>query len=72
MAGPQRSGESERTVRPLSVVMAYILAQDVLEVTAAEDEEMVEALTADCSYAPLGDRVRDRCPHRRLDHFHAL
>ncbi len=39
----------------------------MLEVAAVEDRQPIQALPADGADEPLGDRVRLRCPHRRLD-----
>ncbi len=59
-------------VRPLNVVVASELAKDSLEVTSAEDQEVVEALPARRPYPPLGKRVSLRCPDGRLDDLHTL
>ena len=42
-------------------------AEDALEVASVHDQEPVEALGADGADEALGDRVRLRRPHRRLD-----
>lgn len=47
--------------------MIHVLREDDFEMAAAEDEEPVQALTADRAHKPLGDRVRSRCPYGRLD-----
>jgi len=59
--------ELERAVRPVPVVVLDEDTQDALEVTAVDDQQPVEALGADGSDEPLGDGVRLRGPHRRLD-----
>jgi hypothetical protein len=56
----------EGAVRPLAVVVVDEDAQHLLEVAAVEDQQPVETFGADGSGKPLGDRVRLRCPHRRL------
>src|SRR5206468_9450244 len=52
--------EVERTVRPPAVVVAHIDAEHVLELTAAENQEPVEALAADAADPALDVRVRVR------------
>ena len=52
----------ECAVWPVLVVVAAVGAEDVLEVTPAEDEDPVEAVSADRAYPPLGMGVRVRGP----------
>jgi hypothetical protein len=59
-------------VRPVSVVVLRIDVNYSFEVTAAEDQQPVEALAAEPFDAALGVRTRTRRPHRRLDHADAL
>jgi hypothetical protein len=59
--------EVERAVRPSVVVMAYVDAEDVLEVAAAGDQEPVETFSADASDPALDVRVRVRRSDRRAD-----
>jgi hypothetical protein len=47
-------------------------AQHLLAVTAVEDQQPVETFGADGADEPLGDRVRLRSSHRRLDDPDAL
>ena len=59
-------------MRPVLVVMQDVGREDVLEGTAAEDQEPLEALAPRCPDPALGVRPRLRRPHRRLDHPDAL
>jgi hypothetical protein len=54
-------------VRPVTVVVAFELAQHGSGVSLVDDQEAVEELAADCPDEALGDRICPRCPHRRLD-----
>ncbi len=56
----ERQGASliEGSVRPMSVVVLHVLGEDGFEVAASEDEEPVQALSADGADKPLGDGVR--------------
>jgi len=49
------------------VVVAFELVQYERGVSSVEDQESVEEFAADRRDEALGDRVRSRCPHRRLD-----
>ena len=51
---------------PLRVVVVDVDSQDVLEVTAVEDQQPVQTLGAHGSDEALRDRVRLRRPHRCL------
>jgi hypothetical protein len=53
-------------------VYAAVDAEHVLEVTAAEDENPVEAVGADSAHPALGVGVRVRGLDRRPDHVEAL
>jgi hypothetical protein len=57
-------------VRPVHVVVIDKLVEHVLEVAAAQDQEPVEAFSADSADEALG--VRLRCTHRGLDDLDAL
>ena len=57
---------------PVLVVVAAVDAEHVLEMTAAEDEDSVEAVSADCAHPALGEGVRVRGLDRRADHLDAL
>ena len=48
------------------VVVRHVLHEDLLEMTATEDEESVETLSAGRAYESLGDRVRTRRSNGRL------
>jgi hypothetical protein len=49
------------------VVVINELAQDLLEMAPTEDEEPIEALTADGAYEALGERIGTRRLNGRLD-----
>jgi hypothetical protein len=57
----------ERSVRTVVVVMLDVLAQHRREVTRSDDQEMIEAFTAQTADEPFRDRVRSRCPHWGAD-----
>ena len=59
-------------MRPLAVVVLDVVAQDALEVAAAEDQQPVEALLAERADEALGVRVRVRGAERRPDHLDPL
>ena len=61
------SGLSEGAVRPVIVVVAFELVQHGSGVSFIDDQDSVEEFAADGADEALGDRVRPRCPHRRLD-----
>jgi hypothetical protein len=54
-------------VRPVTVVVAFELAQHGSGVSLVDDQEAVEEFAADCPDEALGDRTCPRCPHRRGD-----
>jgi hypothetical protein len=68
---PVRWHEPEHTVRSVLVVVPHVDAKHTLEMTAADDQEMVEALAADGANPALGMRIRIRCSHRRPDNLAA-
>jgi hypothetical protein len=57
--------EVERAVRPPAVVAAHLHAEHTLELAAADNQEPVEALTADAADPALDVGVRVRRPARR-------
>jgi hypothetical protein len=59
-------------MRAVPVVVREVPGEDLLEMTAIEDEEPVEALPADAADEALGERVRPRRPSGRLDDPGAL
>ena len=59
-------------VRRMTVVVREVLDQNLLEMTASEYEEPVQALPADGADEAFGQRVRTRGEHRRLDDPGAL
>ena len=63
----QRAAFIEGSVRPVPVVVVHVLGEHGFEVAAAEDEEPVEALSADGTDKALGDGIRARGPDGRLD-----
>jgi len=60
-------GESKSPVRPVPVVVTDVDNQDMFEVGAADNENVVEALSPDGADPMFGVGVRDRGPHRRAD-----
>jgi hypothetical protein len=67
-----RRQEFQRATRSLLVVMAGVDAEHVLQMTAVEDEDPVEAVGADGAHPALGEGVRVRGLDRRADHLDAL
>jgi hypothetical protein len=59
--------EFEGAMRPLAVVVVDVDAEYAFEVTAVEDQQPVETLGTHSADEALGDRVRLRRPHWRLD-----
>jgi energy-coupling factor transporter ATP-binding protein EcfA2 len=62
----------ERAVWPVLVVMAAVDAEDVLEVASAENQDSVEAVSADRAHPAFGVGVRVRGLNGRPDHPDAL
>ena len=62
-----RERPAQGAVRPVTVVVAFELVQHGSGVSLVDDQEAVEELAADCPDEALGDRIRSRCRHRRLD-----
>ena len=58
---------AEGLVRPVGVVVIDILAEDVVQMSPAGDEDAVGALTPRASVPPLADRIGPRRPDRRCD-----
>jgi hypothetical protein len=52
---------------PVAVVVIDILAEDVMEVPSADEEDAVGALAPGAGDPPLADRIRTRCLDRRGD-----
>jgi len=59
-------------VWPVLVVVAAVDADGMLEAAPAEDEDPVEAVSADRAYPRLGVGVRVRGLNGRTDHLDAL
>ena len=57
---------------PVGVVVLYVDAQDMLELTAARDQDPVEAVAADGADPALGERVRVRRPKWGADDLDAF
>jgi hypothetical protein len=64
--------EFQRTMRPVFVVVAAVDAEHVLEMTAADDEDPVEAVGADCAHPTLGEGVRVRGLNWQADDLDGL
>jgi len=52
----------------MRVVVGHIHTEDTLELTAAKDQETVQAVLADGAHPAFGVGVRVRRPHRCPDH----
>ncbi len=68
----ERQGQPliERSVKPMPVVVVHVLGDDGFEMAASEDEEPVQALSADGADEPLGsasERSGLDATRRRLD-----
>jgi hypothetical protein len=57
---------------PMGVVVVDVDAQDTLELSAAADQEPVEAVAANGADPVFGERVRLRRPKRGADDLDAL
>src|SRR6266498_4174306 len=55
-----RWSQAERAMPPVNVVVVDVGAQDMFELSAAYDQEPVEAVSADGADPTLGERVRVR------------
>jgi hypothetical protein len=64
--------ESDPTVRTSGVVVPNVRPQHNFEVSAPEDQQMVQALTAQRFHPALGEGVGLGSPDRSLDQPHAL
>jgi hypothetical protein len=62
----------ERSVRPMSVVVLDIDTQDLLKVSAADNQQPVQTLGTHRPDPPLRVGVRVRRLHRRHEHLGAL
>src|SRR6266511_2274520 len=62
-----RRRELERAMRSLVVVVVDVNAEHLFEVAAVDDQQPVQTFGADGPDEALGDPVRLRRPHRRLD-----
>ena len=62
----------ETSMRPGIAVVSGVGQEDPLQVTPAEHEHPVEALSPNRSHPPLGKRVRSWSPDRRLDDVHSF
>src|SRR5881396_3258435 len=59
-------------MRPVGVVVVDVDAQDALELSAAADQEPVEALASDGADPSFGERVRRRCTKRGANDLDAF
>ena len=50
--------------RPTIVVVADILPQNGPKMPLVDDDQVIQALSAECAYHSFGDRVRLGCPDR--------
>jgi hypothetical protein len=67
-----RDGEAQASVRPVPVVMADVLAKNLLEVAASGDQAPVEAFGSHGPDPTLRDRVCPGRADRGLDDLDAL
>ena len=58
---------AEGAVRPVAVVMLFVLAQHCSGMALVGDQDAVEEFASDAADEAFGDRVGSRCPHRCLD-----
>ena len=63
---------AQGSMRTVLVVVSDVLSQYLLEMTAPEDEEPIEALSTDGADESLAKCVRSRRPSGRLDHSDAI
>jgi hypothetical protein len=63
----ERGQLTQGPVRPVAVVVGHVLGQDVFEISTAEDEHPVEALTTNRPDEPLGECIDPRCSDRYAD-----
>jgi hypothetical protein len=47
----------ERPVRPMTVIVREVCAQDGLKMASSEDQNVIEALTPQSANKPLGERI---------------
>jgi hypothetical protein len=59
-------------VRAVAVILSDVLGQHLPLVPLAEDQHVIQALTAQRSHEALRERVRPRRPDRRPDHPRAV
>src|SRR6266511_5014357 len=67
-----RRFQPERSVWTMSVVVLDVDPEDLLQVATAEDQQPVEALSADGTDPALRVGVRVGCLHRRDEHVGAV
>ena len=67
-----RREQFESAVWPVLVVVTAVDAKDLLEMAAAEDEDPIEAVSANSAHPTLGEGVCVRRLGRRADHPDAL
>lgn len=58
---------AERAVRPVSVEVVFVLAENGCGMSLVDDQSAVEEFAADAANEAFGDRVGPRCPDRRPD-----
>jgi hypothetical protein len=63
----QRRSLVPRLVGTMLVVMSRVLGQDPPKVSFAVDQQVVQALSSQCSREPLRKGIRPGRPDRRLD-----
>ena len=56
-------------MRPRVVEIRNILANDTMEMSLTQIEDMIQALAPHTADEPLADRIGSRCFHRGLEHL---
>jgi hypothetical protein len=62
------SQKLQPSMRPLLVVVLHVGPQNPIQVPWAEDQQPVQAVSAQRLHPAFGEGVRVRCPDRRADH----
>jgi hypothetical protein len=68
----ERRPLAERLMGPVTVVVPGVLGQDLPQVLLAVDQQMIEALAAQCAHETFGKSVRPGRPDRGLDDARAV
>jgi hypothetical protein len=74
------SGQAPNPTKPVTLTQTRFFMddfhplgdEDLFEVAATDDQQVVEALVTDSAHPPLGNRVRPRRLQRCFDHLDAV